>query len=484
MTQTPLWTIRDICEAVSAQSDGHGDISGISFNSKDVRPGHLFVALKGHVTDGHAYVKEAFIKGAKAALVSEDIVGLKNSDPRLLFVEDTLKALWVLASASRLRMKGQVVAITGSAGKTTTKEALHRSLSRGLKSHANKKSFNNHVGVPLSLARMPADSEVAVFELGMNGPNEIGPLSKLVKPDIAIITSIGLAHRAGFEQDEEIALAKAEIFEGMTKEGIVILPDEITHKYILNIAALNANLSKVITVPAKVGEGLDVDITRLVAHSNCSCLTANVFGEKITFKVGIPGEHALQNALLILAAVKVLGGDLALAGITLGEMLPLKGRGRSHPLNYDEKAFTLIDDSYNANVLSMAASIKTLSLMEPLKSGRRIAVLGEMNELGEVSQAQHLALGQKVEDAGVDILIGVGLKMEGLVKNCPGGYQKEWFESRAGITKFLLHNLRNGDVILVKGATYLGLEEIVNSLIDLDESENIWEGESLSQAAE
>ena len=362
MTKTPLWTIKEVCDAVGGKSQGRGDLFGVSFNSNDVRPGHLFVALKGSITDGHNFVKEAFLKGAKAAIISGEVSGIEGCDPRLIRVDNTLKALWDLASASRERMSGKVVAITGSAGKTSTKEALHRALGRVFKSHANKKSFNNHVGVPLSLARMPEDSEVGVFELGMNSPNEIAPLSKLVKPDIAIITSIGLAHRAGFEQDEEIALAKAEIFEGMTEDGIVILPDDITHKYILNIAAQNAKIKQIVTVPSEVGEIGDIKIERKVEHANCTALTVSIFNTKLTFKVSVPGAHALQNGLLVLAAIKALKADLGLAGITLGEMLPLKGRGRLYYLTFQEMMFTLIDDSYSANTLSMAASIKTLSI--------------------------------------------------------------------------------------------------------------------------
>lgn len=480
-----LWSIEEILKAVSGKLLGtlptNAEITGIAFDNREVRDGDLFIALPGAENDGHDFVGDALNRGAVATLVSQPLPSdiEQNYASKIIRVADVPKALNALARFARGRMSGKVIGITGSAGKTSTKEALYKTLGRGGFVHASEKSYNNHVGVPVSLARMPRNSHYGVFELGMNASGEIDQLAAMVKPDIAIITSIGSAHRAAFSSLKDIALAKAEIFNNMTRGGTVVLPKECDHFDTLLLAAHKAGVSKVIITSTK-DENADVYVERMVAHENCTCMTVNVFGKRLTLKIGMPGMHWVSNSLNVLAAVYLVGGDLGLAGVALGEIHGVDGRGVHHYVDGEDASFTLIDDSYNANPISMQASLSVLGAMQPKsKMGSRIAVLGDMEELGEISNEAHLALSDHLAMAQVKKFYGYGPAMaelcKALEKQNMFHVQAHCFASKAELLISLRRQIRTGDIVLIKGSNSQNLNEVVDGLLALhQEDEDDW----------
>ena len=480
-----LWSIEEILKAVSGKLLGqmpqNTGISGVVFDNREVRDGDLFVALPGAVSDGHNYVVDALERGAVAALVSKplSLEAEKTFANQLIRVADVPKALDAMARFARGRVAGKIIGITGSAGKTSTKDALYKALGREGFVHASEKSYNNHVGVPVSLARMPSNTHFGVFELGMSASGEIDQLASMVKPHIAIVTSIGLAHRASFANLEEIALAKAEIFKNMAPRGIAIIPKESAHFDTLLLEAHRAGVSKVIITSVK-DENADVYVERMAAHENCTCMTVNVFGQRLTFKVGMPGMHWVANSLNVLAAVHLVGGDLGLAGVSLGEMHGVDGRGVHHFVDSVDAAFTLIDDSYNANPISMQASLDVLGAMRPkAKMGSRIAVLGDMEELGEVTSEAHLALKNHLSKARVQSLYGYGPAMaelcEALNKQNLFNIQAKSFSSKSELLNSLKRQVKTGDIVLVKGSNSQKLNDVVAGLLALHQDEDEWQ---------
>lgn len=467
--QAPLWTAREVAAATGGKVGRDAIISGIAIDSREVAAGDLFFALKGAESDGHRHVAKAFQAGAAAAIVSGVLENIEANDPRLIWVDDSFAALNDLASAARQRMTGRVIAVTGSAGKTGTKEALYQALSASASAHRSLRSFNNHVGVPVSLARMPADTEFAIFEIGMNAPGEIGPLSRLVRPDVAIVTNVGPAHAAAFDSEEAIADAKAEIFEGLTKAGTAILNRDNRHFARLSKAAKAAGVANITSFAAD-NMGADVKPLRLAALATCSCMTADVDGIALTFKVGIPGDHWIANSLAVLAAVQAVGGDLSLAGLELSTMRGLPGRGEQIEISTSRLTFTVIDESYNANPLSMKAAIRVLANRWPAAAqGRRVAVLGDMEELGEEVEKHHIALAKDLKRAGVHALLTLGPAMKALARAAAGNIAIQTFNDRDELTAALVRSLCPGDVILVKGSNALGLGQVVEALQALDE---------------
>jgi UDP-N-acetylmuramoyl-tripeptide--D-alanyl-D-alanine ligase len=489
-----LWNIEEILKAVSGKLLGNmpsnNIISGIAFDNREVREGDLFIALPGTQSDGHSYVIDALKRGAAAALVARALPyeQEKTFADQLIRVVSVPKALESLAKFARQRMSGKIIGITGSAGKTSTKDALYKTLGRSGFVHASEKSYNNHVGVPVSLARMPANANFGVFELGMSAGGEIEQLSAMVQPNIAIITSIGLAHSASFSSLKEIALAKAEIFKNLTKDGIVILPQECAHFDTLLLEAHKAGVSKVITTSIK-DENADVYVERMAVHENCTCMTVNVFGKRFTFKIGLPGIHWVSNSLNVLAAVHLVGGDLGLAGVALGEMHGVAGRGVQHFVNMSDAPFTLVDDSYNANPISMQASLNVLGGMKvKSKMGCRIAVLGDMEELGDISSQAHSALKGHLAKAGVQKLFAYGPAMEKLCdelgKQSSFNIQIQSFSSKSELLDSLKRQIRHGDIVLVKGSNSQKLSQIVEGLLALHQAEDEDGWQTPSSAAE
>jgi len=471
MTIYPLWTDQEIGAILGGEGAGNMSCMGISIDSRTLESDDLFFALIGPNSDGHDHVKMAIAKGAVGAVVSKPVEGL---DPDLLVMVDDVKiALEKLAHAARARVDIPIIAITGSVGKTGTKEALKTALNRHKKVHASILSYNNDIGVPLSLARMPRDVDFGIFELGMNHAGELSPLSKMVRPHVAIITTIELAHSEFFKDIDAIADAKAEIFDGVMPQGTVILNHDNRQFGRLYDKAEKAGIKNIISFGSD--DSAQVNIIRQVFHDTCSCVIANIKDKVMTFKVGMLGHHWVMNSLAILAAVDAVGGDLGLAGLGLADMKPLKGRGRRHLVHLDmrgETSLLLIDESYNANPASMRAALEILE-QTPLNKngherGRRIAVLGDMAELGEKSDALHASLAEIIKDKGIDSVYTVGPHMRKLSDRLAAFRNGGHFETREALEDVVVRDLRHGDVVMIKGSHASGMSVIVDRILDRD----------------
>jgi UDP-N-acetylmuramoyl-tripeptide--D-alanyl-D-alanine ligase len=449
---TALWTSDEIAAATGGTASGPFEVTGVTFDSREVGPGDLFVAMPGTVHDGHRFVDSAFAAGAAGAIVAHRVSG-----PHVL-VEDVFAALQALGRASRERTGATILGVTGSVGKTSTKEALYAALDRNRpgKVHRSVKSYNNHTGVPLSLARMPRDAEFAVLEMGMNNAGEIRALTTQVRPHVAIITAIAPAHIENLGSEEAIADAKAEIFEGLERDGIAILPNDTPHRDRL-VKAARRHADRIITF----GSGdADVHAVHAVsAEGGGSLISAGLLERELTFTISQRGEHWVSNALAVLAAVEAVGEDVAVAGLALADLGGLKGRGERHLLELDGGEVLLIDESYNANPASMAATLKSLGGEKEVS--RRIAVLGPMRELGEHSDALHAGLAPAVRDAQVDRLILIGDEMAPLARALDGGIEITTVDSVEEATDALMHLVRPGDAVLVKASNSVGLARLV-----------------------
>jgi UDP-N-acetylmuramoyl-tripeptide--D-alanyl-D-alanine ligase len=453
---TALWTSDEILAATGGALHGEPfDVSGVTFDSREVEHGWLFVAMPGTVADGHDYVAKAFAAGAAAALVLRPVEGTH------ILVSDVPKALTDLAIAARNRCSGTIFGITGSVGKTSTKEALYAALNRFApgKVHRSVKSYNNHTGVPLSLARMPRDTEYAVLEMGMNAKGEIAALTRLVRPHIAIITSIASAHIEYLGSMEAIADAKAEIFEGLEPEGIAILPEDTPYRDRL-VKAARQYAERTITF----GHG-EADVAALhavKADSGGSLVTARLLDSELTYTIAQRGDHWVANSLAVLAAVEAAGADLAIAGLALADMGGLKGRGERHRVPVDGGHFLLIDESYNANPASMAATLKALG--EERDVERRIAVLGPMRELGEHSEELHASLAADVIEGKVDHLVLVGEEMRPLEDALAGDVIVDRAANVEDATHILARLVQPDDAVLVKASNSIGLAKLVERM--------------------
>ncbi len=453
---SPLWTASEIAEATGGTVHGEFDVAGATFDSREVGPGDLFIALKGEATDGHRFVDLAFAAGAAGALVGETV-----PHPHV-HVPDTMLALNNLAWASRDRCQGKVIGVTGSVGKTGTKEALWAALDRAApgRAHRSVKSYNNHTGVPLSLIRMPRATRFGVFEMGMNHAGELAALTRIVRPHVAIVTTIAPAHREFFASDEAIADAKGEIFQGLEPGGTAIIPFDSPHRDRL-IAAARPCAANILTFG--LGEGADVRATYVVrGPKGGSLVTAQLPGASLSFTLSPPGAHWVTNALAVLAAVEVVGGDLAAAGLAIAHRGGLKGRGERHRIRLEGGEALLIDESYNANPASMAATLKVLG--EEQVDGKRIAVLGSMRELGPDSDDFHRALAERLEEAHVDYAILVGREMEALAKALGGQVKMAHVPDAASALPLARAAIGPGDALLVKGSNAIGLAALVEAL--------------------
>ncbi len=453
----PLWTGAAIAAATGGTLVGDFDATGIEIDSREVGEGDLFVALAGAETDGHRFAAQARAQGASGVLASQAVDG-----PHVR-VADTLLALEALGRAACARSAAVRIGVTGSVGKTGTKEALKAALGRFVPGqvHASVKSYNNHSGVPLSLARMPTDSRFGVFEMGMNHAGELTALAALVRPQIALITWVASAHREFFDSEAAIADAKAEIFSGLLPGGTAIIPHDNVH-----VARLRAGAGDARIISFGMQPGADVFAERVVLHPDCSCVTARVGEERLTFKIGMAGRHWANNALAVLAAVQAAGADLALAGLALAELADLPGRGARLRVAAADGQAVVIDESYNANPASMAAALAVLGEVAPRGGGRRLAVLGEMRELGDLSDQFHAEIAQHVVSAGVEGIIVVGNAAKALARSLP----RTLFVSHVANAQDALREvdalLRADDVLLVKGSNGVGLSAVVASLAE------------------
>lgn len=464
MSEDRLWTAESAAAATGGRPTGAWQARDVSIDSRSLQPGDLFVALKGPNFDGHRFVADALAKGAAAVLV-ERLPEDAPPDAPTLVVDDTLKALEALARAGRQRSRARVVAVTGSVGKTGTKEALRRCLGVNGRTHASPGSFNNHWGVPLSLARLPADADYAVFELGMNHPGEIAPLAAMVRPDVAVITAIAAAHTAFFESLGGIADAKAEIFEGMPTNGVAVLPRDDPHFERLGEHVRQAGLTRVLSFGRHVMA--DARLLDCSLHATCSAVTAQVRGHTYDYCLALPGEHWVMNSLAVLAAAAAAGADVGLAAGAMAGLKPVAGRGERHRVDLPAGPFHVIDDSYNANPSSMRAAVDVLARSRG-DDGRLIAVLGDMLELGARSAAHHRALASVLQDARVDLVFTCGSDMGALDAALPAGMRGGHAATADELAPAVSDMVRPGDTILVKGSAGARTGQVVQALLALD----------------
>ena len=447
-----LWTSDEIAAATGGRASERFEVSGVTFDSREVAPGDLFVAMPGTVHDGHKFVEGAFQAGAAGVIVSTPVKG-----PHIL-VDDTFAALEALGRASRERSRATIFGVTGSVGKTSTKEALYAALERNRpgKIHRSVKSYNNHTGVPLSLARMPRDVDYAVLEMGMNNAGEIRALTAQVRPHVALITAIAPAHIENLGSEEAIADAKAEIFEGLVRGGTAIIPNDTPYRDRL-VRAARRHADRIITF----GRGdADVHAVHAVpAESGGSLISAALLERELTFTISQRGEHWVSNSLAVLAGIEAVGADVGLAGLALADLGGLKGRGERYRLEMEGGEVLLIDESYNANPASMAATLKSFGAERNVV--RRIAVLGPMRELGEHSHALHAGLAPSVLDAHVDRLILISEDMRPLDEALGERVAIDRVASVDDATDVLMRLLRPGDAVLVKASNSVGLAKLV-----------------------
>ncbi|HEX7856585.1 MAG TPA: UDP-N-acetylmuramoyl-tripeptide--D-alanyl-D-alanine ligase [Sphingobium sp.] len=451
----PLWTAEGIAAATGGTARGAFAANGVAFDSREVGPGDLFIALKGAEADGHSFVQKAFEAGAAAVVVDRPVRG------NHVLVPDTTDALVALGKAARGRTNAKIIGVTGSVGKTGTKEALWQALDRKAPgfAHRSVKSYNNHVGVPLSLARMPIATRFGIFEMGMNHAGELAELTRIVRPHVAIVTAIAPAHIGHFGSTAAIADAKAEIFEGLEPGGVAIIPADSEHAARLYNKAVR-HAGKIVTF----GFHSDADvrvIDEVPAKRGGTLVTARLPGATISFNIAAPGRHWVSNALAIMAAVDAVGGDLGLAGLALAEMPGLPGRGERRMVDVEGGQFLLIDESYNANPTSMEATIAQLASEE---AGRRIVVLGAMKELGDQSDALHAALAGPIGEAGISDAILVGEEMEPLAHALEGTLALRHVPDTQAAIDALRPLLRAEDVVLVKGSNSIGLSRLVAAI--------------------
>ncbi len=467
----PLWTFGEIVSATGGACGGDpgAPVSGFSIDSRSLSPNEGFIAIRGDNRDGHAFVPAALEAGAACAVVETAFP--PGDDMRLMRVADTFDALNDLGRAGRARADNtKVIAVTGSVGKTGTKEALRLALGPSGSVHASSKSFNNHWGVPLTLANMPRDVRFGVFEIGMNHAGEIDVLTRLVRPHIAIVTTVAPVHLGFFGSLEEIADAKAEIFHGLEAGGTAVINRDIPHFDRL-AAHARAHGAKIVSF----GESADADAKLLSADltPEGSTATADILGDTVTFRLGAPGRHLVQNALAVLAAVKLAGADLARAAAALGEMQPQAGRGQRRVIETKEGPVAIVDESYNANPASMRAALSTLGLAPRSAYKRRVAVLGDMLELGPEGPKLHQELAQAVDGAGVDVVFACGELMASLFQALPAGRQGAYAKSSGELEPKLLKGVGPGDIIMIKGSLGSRMAPLVEALRRRFEAESM-----------
>jgi UDP-N-acetylmuramoyl-tripeptide--D-alanyl-D-alanine ligase len=461
MSGAALWTGEEFAAAVGGRVIGTlpQNITGISIDSRTIKPGEAFFAITGDKMDGHDYARAALDNLASVAVIAEKRASRLGRVAPAIAVDDVLAALTRLAAAARARSEAKIYAVTGSVGKTSTKEMLRLALSVDGEVHASVASFNNHWGVPLSLARLPKSARHAVFEIGMNHAGEITPLTKLVRPHVAIVTNVEPVHLEHFASVNAIADAKDEIFSGLEPGGFFAI-----------INADNAYASRLADEAKKVdaqvmtfGSAPDAS-ARLLMHSVLSdrtAITASILGKDIAYSLGAPGRHLVQNSLAVLLSARLADVDVKAAAEARGRVQPPVGRGQRHALHVRGGRATLLDESYNANPASMRAAIDVLA---QTRSGRRIAVLGDMLELGHQAEEMHRDLAGPLDAAKVDLVFASGPLMRALFEALPAARRGAWAETSAGIEEAILNAIKPGDVVMVKGSLGSKMGPIVAAL--------------------
>ena len=465
MAVTNLWTSGDAAKAMKAEFAGASDqpIGSVSIDSRTVDNDAIFFAIKGDRFDGHAFVEKALADGAAFAVVAKDKLSELSVDPkRLMIVGDVLVGMEELGRAARARHAGKVIAITGSVGKTGTKEMMRHVFSANGKTHASVASFNNHWGVPLTLSRTPSDIDFGIYEIGMNHPGEIVPLVDMVQPDVAIITTVEPVHLEFFENEQEIARAKAEIFTGIVSGGTAVLNLDNRHFDFLQNLATEQGIN---IATFGEGEGADVRLINAELDQEGTSVRASAFGNEVSYRLSQPGRHIVQNSLAVCAALHLTGADLETGLQTLSAIEAGRGRGARLTLDVDGGAITILDESYNANPASMRAAIGLLGAAECGENGRRIAVLGDMLELGDESDALHAGLHDALEVENIDLVFLSGPHMKALFEVIPEKMRGKYAATSDSLEESLLDTVAKGDVLMVKGSLGSRMGPIVDKLM-------------------
>ncbi|MBU4136668.1 MAG: UDP-N-acetylmuramoyl-tripeptide--D-alanyl-D-alanine ligase [Alphaproteobacteria bacterium] len=420
------------------------EATGLTYNSREIAPGDLFLALKG-ARDGHDFAAAAFAAGATGALAEHAVDGGPS-----VIVSDTLRGLEALGMAARDRTPARRGAVTGSVGKTSVTQAIKAGLDLAGPSHASIKSYNNHIGVPLTLARMPRTTERAVFEIGMNAPGEIAPLSRMVRPHAACVTTVGPVHIEAFADGEAgVAAEKATIFEGLAEDGVAVFNADVAFAAVLDAGARRAG-ARIATFGS--GAGCDARLIDFQPHETGARVRAELFGRSVDFQLAQSGFHWGLNSLCVLLMLDALDVSLDTALAALSEFQPLAGRGQTMTVHAPGGDFTLIDESYNANPLSMAAGFRSLGARQPSAGGRRVVVLTDMLELGDQSEALHEGLAGPIDAAGLDLVHAAGPEMKRLYDDLPGSRQGLWRETAAELAAEAAMLVGKGDIVMVKGS--------------------------------
>jgi UDP-N-acetylmuramoyl-tripeptide--D-alanyl-D-alanine ligase len=463
MSAPALWTVDEMAAAMGAERRGAlpRAVSGLSIDSRTIEPGDAFFAITDR-RDGHEFIASALAAKAGLAVVAAGRDLDLPPDAPLLAVPDVLAGLRALAAAARARTHAKVIGVTGSVGKTGTKEALRLALAQSGQTHASVASYNNHWGVPLSLARCPAGADYVVLEMGMNHSGEIAPLSRLARPHVVVITSIAPVHLEFFGSLAKIADGKAEIFLGLEAGGAAVLNRDNSQFGHLRTRAKEAGVARI----ASFGEHekADARLIKCALHAQCSTVVADILGTEITYKIGAPGRHLVLNSLAVLATAVLAGADLALAALALAEFKPVSGRGALIEIDLPGGAAFVVDDSYNANPASVAAALAVLGQTPVGPRGRRIAVLGDMLELGPRGRALHRGLLADINANAVDLVFCCGPLMRALWQALPAGRRGGYAEDSAALEAQVLSAIRAGDVVMVKGSLGSRMAPIVKAL--------------------
>jgi UDP-N-acetylmuramoyl-tripeptide--D-alanyl-D-alanine ligase len=455
-----LWTSDEVARALGAVVTAPFEANGVTFDSRAVGKGDLFFALKGETTDGHGFVPEAMKRGAAAAVVSRDV---ENAGGTLIRVPDTMKALEGLGRAARRRSKARIASVTGSVGKTSTKDALRAMLSAQAPTSASAASFNNHVGVPISLARLPREARYGVFEIGMNHPGEIEPLARQVEAHVGVVTNVGPAHIGFMGSEEAIADEKACLFAGMAQGAVAVLNRDGKHYERLAGHVRRFGVSRIVGFGR--GETAEARLVSCSLQDSGSDVVALIHGRRIEYRLGAAGEHWVLNSIAALAVAEALGADVEQAAASLAGVSASPGRGARRFLRFGTGTVELLDESYNANPMSVRAMLAILARTEPAKGGRRLLALGDMRELGEGADAFHAGLADAVAASGAAQVFLCGPHMEALWRKLEPAQRGVHRPDSMALAGEVAAALQAGDVIAVKGSLGSKMKHVVDAIL-------------------